>query len=103
MKKLIFFFGLVVYFDKHTASPIFNTNVVGIFGNKFQGDIKLNKVQETFLLNNSKNQSLKTGWTWDGFRWPTDNQGLVIVPYRINSDEGFCKKYFLFLIPSVQN
>lgn len=60
-----------------------------MFGDKYQGDIKLNKAQEIIL---SRNQSTKTGWTWEGFRWPTDTHGLVIVPYKIDYTEEFCMK-----------
>lgn len=96
MKNVILLF-VVLFNNQIAAGPIFGNNVIGIFGNKYQGDIKLNKAQETFLLNHSNNSSSKTGWTWEGFRWPTDSHGLVIVPYIINSSEGFGMKYFLFV------
>lgn len=103
MNKLTLLFGfLLTVHNQSTAKPIFKNGVNGIFGNKFQGDIKLNKAQEIYLSDNPKNQSSKTGWTWEGFRWTTDSHGLVIVPYRIDSSEGFCKNNFCFGFSNVE-
>lgn len=92
MKNLLVLFGIFV--SQNAATPIFEQSVIGMFGDKYQGDIKLNKAQEIILLdNNSKNQNMKTGWTWEGYRWPNDTNGLVVVPYTINYSEGFCMQY----------
>lgn len=85
-------------FSQNAASPIFEKGEIGMFGNKYQGDIKLSKAQEIILLgNNPINQSTKTGWTWEGFRWRNDTNGLVVVPYTFDYSEGFCKKWNIFV------
>lgn len=67
-----------------------------MFGAEYQGDIKLNEIQKAVLVNNSsRNQTLRTGWTWEGFRWPTNDKGLVIVPYTIHYLQGFCMKQMI--------
>lgn len=93
MNKLILLIGFVV--SQSAASPISYKAVIGMFsGDKYQGDIKLNKAQETILLENkSQSLSMKTGWTWEGFRWPNDTNGHVIVPYIISYSDGFCMKF----------
>lgn len=72
------------------ASPIVKN--VGIYGDKFQGDIKLTEQQENFIRRiKTKGEGVRpnTGWTHPFFRWPMNLQGFVIVPYRINPSEGF--------------
>lgn len=93
MKKLILVLGFM--FGQCAAKPIVTNAAIGMFGDKYQGDIKLNGAQKAILLdNNSKNMSTNTGWTYEGFRWPHDTNGLVIVPYTIDFLEGgFCKEY----------
>lgn len=86
--------------SQSAASPIFTNAAIGIFGDKYQGDIKLNKAQEIILLGNNSRNHIKTGWTWEGFRWPHDTNGLVVVPYTIDYSEGFCKKYIIFVFIS---
>jgi hypothetical protein len=63
----------------------------GIFGDKFQGDIQLNEDQKELLTRDPESLAPSTGWTHTSFRWPTNLQGFVTVPYRINPSEGFCK------------
>lgn len=89
MKNLLL---LICFVVSHAAgSPIFKPGTTGMFGNKYQGDIKLNEAQKVFLSGgNRRNQSTRTGWTWEGFRWPADDDGHVIVPYEIDDSEGFC-------------
>lgn len=92
MKKLFLLFGF--FLSQSASNPIFENGAVGMFGDKYQGDIKLNKAQEILLFDkNSRNQSTKTGWTWEGFRWPTDTHGLVTVPYAINYSGAFCMRF----------
>ncbi|KAJ6634950.1 High choriolytic enzyme 1 [Pseudolycoriella hygida] len=93
MKNLILLLGFLIVSNNHiTSSPISASVSIGIFGDKYQGDIKLTKVQEDILLNSSGNQSVKTGWTWEGFRWHKNSNGLVIVPYTINNDQEFAER-----------
>lgn len=80
---------LVVLVIQVTATPI--QPGVGIFGNKFQGDIKLTKEQEDALKGGSEGAAPNTGWTHESFRWPKNAQGQVIMPYTINPSAGFCK------------
>lgn len=71
------------------ASPIQGR---GKFGDKFQGDIKLSAEQMTMLGQQDDSQiSSHTGWTHSSFHWPTNIEGFVTVPYRINPSEGFSK------------
>jgi hypothetical protein len=63
----------------------------GIFGDKFQGDIKLNEEQKKLLVRDPESPAPSTGWTHSFFRWPTNLQGFVTVPYRINPSERFSK------------
>lgn len=90
MDKIILLFSVFSIFNNQIASsPLFVKDAIGMFGDKYQGDIKLNEAQQVVLLDRT-DPSARTGWTWEGFRWPTDSHGLVKVPYTIN--EGFCMK-----------
>jgi len=92
MKNLILPFAVLFVFNHPIASsPIIGRDGIGMFGDKYQGDIKLTDAQAIVLLdsNISSSQSVKTGWTWEGFRWPKNSHGHVIVPYTINCAEGF--------------
>ena len=59
-------------------------------GNHFQGDIVLLDDQKQ-LLNKTDGVriSTRTGLIWEGFRWPKNEFGRVVVPYEISGD--YCK------------
>lgn len=93
MKILILLLGF--FLNQCACIPI-DIPSVGMFGDYYQGDIKLNEEQQNiFVDNNSRNHSERTGWTWLGFRWPTNYNGLVIVPYTISYTQGFCTMQML--------
>lgn len=57
----------------------------GIYGDKFQGDIKLTEEQEKVIFGHAP----KVGWIPVTHRWPINLQGYVVVPYRMQASEGF--------------
>lgn len=65
-------------------------------GNHFQGDIVLLEEQRKFL-NSSEiakdDLGARTGLIWEGYRWPKNKYGRVVVPYEISNV--FCKYYVL--------
>lgn len=71
-----------------SASPI--NNGPGMFGNHFQGDIKLTP-EQLLMVEGSPLIAPNTGRIPTNFRWPTNLEGHVIVPFRIDPSEGFSK------------
>lgn len=55
----------------------------------FQGDIELNEEQKNLILNPRMS---RTGVRDIVVRWPKNKNGLVIIPYQINSNSGYSKR-----------
>jgi hypothetical protein len=51
----------------------------------------LTELQKKILFGNSEKIDPSTGWTHLPFRWPTNLNGFVEVPVRIQTSEGFSK------------
>lgn len=67
--------------------------------NLFQGDIKLSQYQENFLNQPAEEEEngndlagFRTGLLADRYRWKKNEQGKIVVPYKIREDAGFGKK-----------
>lgn len=91
MFKLISLFGFLLTVNLQiAATPIYPS---GIYGDKFQGDIKLTETQKELFIEHGNENKPRTGWTWEPFRWPTNAEGFVIVPYQISPSAGFRKIY----------
>lgn len=58
-----------------------------MYGDHFQGDIKLTEEQREMLSGNSVNS--KTGWTWVPYQWIKNAQGIVEIPFRFDHNAGF--------------
>lgn len=92
MSKFIVQLAFVIIAISQTiSSPVIHPRS-GMFGDKFQGDIKLTDEQKKLMFDGVRPN---TGWTETWFRWPKNAAGQVIVPYRIQASEGFCKYFSL--------
>jgi hypothetical protein len=60
----------------------------GVF---FQGDIKLVKDQEEYLLSEDEAFPTRTGWNDEDYRWPKDDEGKVNVPFQLSPRSKFSK------------
>ncbi|CRK94348.1 CLUMA_CG007862, isoform B [Clunio marinus] len=87
MAKFLQFVILVALSIFISAKPL--APGVGMFGDKFQGDIKLTDEQKELIFGTPEGRNSRTGWTWLPFRWPKNGQGQVIIPYRITASQGF--------------
>lgn len=84
---------LLVVFVAVFATPVPSGR--GIFGvDKFQGDIVLNERQKEIIFGDPQHIDANTGMLDTVRRWPTNLQGHVVVPYRIQASEGFSKNIF---------
>lgn len=70
------------------ANPT-SRNREAMFGEYFQGDIRLTEEQQKLISGQIKVP--RTGWTYTPYHWLKNAQGIVEVPYRINPSEGFCR------------
>lgn len=85
-------FSLLVYLLALVAcsltSPLPRSSMLG---KHFQGDIKLTKAQQKFLSDLNQGIAPSSGVLNLISRWPKNSQGHVVVPYRMQGSEGFCK------------
>lgn len=74
------------FFDKKADSKL-------EYGSHFQGDIVLQHDQKQFFNKSSENAKIqigtRTGLIWEGYRWPKNEIGRVVLPYIISND--FCE------------
>lgn len=85
--KVFFVLSLIIVLD---ANPIDREDDQTLmFGEHFQGDIKLTEEQKARMSGNSVNS--RTGWTWIPYQWTKNAQGIVEIPYRISHNAGFSK------------
>lgn len=80
----------IVAITQIAANPIVQPGL-GIYGDNFQGDIKLSEWQKKVFFGGAEEIDPNTGWTHPSFRWPTNANGHVIMPYRIQASEGYRK------------
>lgn len=66
-----------------------------MFGDKFQGDIKLTEEQKKLISSGAEGVRPSTGWRHPWFKWPQNANGHVVMPYRIQESEGYRKKFLL--------
>jgi hypothetical protein len=71
------------------AAPVEES--VGEYGNHYEGDIILTPEQEEAIEKNGRDG--RTGIIDTRRRWPKVN-GLVYMPYVIDSQSGYCKLFF---------
>lgn len=95
MFKLWFLIGylFVLSFEGVIANPVLEGS--GIYGEKFQGDIKLTENQEKILqdVDQVEGHNPRTGTVHLFYRWPKNMQGFVVVPYRINLSDDFSESF----------
>lgn len=77
-----------------TSTPVKQKSAV--FGKNFQGDIKLTALQRKLIFGEAVDPN--TGIISPVGHWPTNLQGHVIVPYRIQSSEGFSEFFSLVAV-----
>jgi hypothetical protein len=92
---LTFFFAAVIL--RIESSPVkehLYPSKDAIFNLKHHGDIRLTKEQEEKL------KDPNVGWISTFWRWPTNLQGQVVVPYAFNSQAGFSKFSVIVMLVS---
>jgi len=86
MGKLIAVLSVIcVVFVQLNATPVVRVNRPWVYGDNFQGDIKLTQEQRDVY----EGKAPRTGWTWLPFRWPKNANGHVVVPFQIAANAGF--------------
>lgn len=71
------------------AAVASSTPAKNLFGKHYQGDIKLTPLQRQVFFGEGVNPN--TGIFDPINHWPTNLEGHVVVPYRIQASEGFSK------------
>lgn len=71
-------------FDESNIKSEFNENF-------FQGDLKLTNEQENILNtpDDDDDSGFRTGLVNEKYRWKKNEEGKVVVPYKINEDADF--------------
>ena len=74
-----------------TFSNVNSGPVPDMLGEDYEGDIKLTEEQQKYISDVNQGIAPSTGFIDTFRRWGRNLQGNVVVPYRIQATEGFCK------------
>lgn len=96
MKDLLKYLLITAVFAQHSeAVPHGPLETNFEIGNEYQGDMKLSHYQEVLLSDDQERINRlqrRTGSTSIAKRWPKNDNGDVVVPYRFGSrDDEFSK------------